>query len=112
MKETIQKLDSKAKFSLLTTTLGFAILILVILNLSNLILYILLLLQEPNFDSILLSFKEGHYAVNDKKMGLSLFYNLVGLLGLWIIIIWHTLKTINNPSGWNLFFDIHTRQFD
>lgn len=112
MKETIQQLDNQAKFSLLTSTLGFAILILLIINLLDLIMYLLLLLQEPNFDFIFLSFKEGHYAINDKKMGLSLFYNLMVMLGLWVMIIWHTLKTINNPSGWNLFFDIHIRQFD
>ncbi|RTY95828.1 hypothetical protein [Flavobacterium sp. GT3R68] len=112
MKETIQHLDNRAKFSLLTSTLGFAILILLIVNLLDLIMYMLLLLQEPSFDSIILSLKEGHYAINGKKMGLSLFYNFMVLLFLWALIIWHTLKTINNPSGWNLFFDIHIRQFD
>ena len=112
MKDTIQQLDNQAKFSLLTTTLGFAILILVIVNLLDLIMYILLLMQEPAYDSVILSFKEGYYTVNDKKMGISLFYNFIGMLCLWVLIIWHTLKSINNPTGWNLFFDIHLRQFE
>lgn len=112
MKETIQKLDNQARFSLLTTTLGFALFVLILINLLDAIMYMLLLLQEPEYESILLSFKEWHYTINDKKMGLSVFYNFLGGLALWFLIICHALKSINKPVGWNSFFDVQYRQFE
>lgn len=112
MRELIQKLDNRTRFSLLSTTLGFAVFTVLILNLLDSIMYMLLLLQEPDYEYIFLSFKDGHYTINDKKMGFSILYNFLGIVFLWFLITCHTLKSINKPVGWNLFFDVHIRQFD
>lgn len=109
MKETIQKLDGQARFSLLSTTLGFAIFVILILNLLDSIMYMLLLLQAPDYEFIFVSFKDGYYTINGKKMGLSIFYNILGILISWFLITWHTLKSINKPYGWSLFFDVEYR---
>lgn len=107
MKEIIQKLDNQAKLSLLSTTLVFAVLLILSLNLLDFVMYVLLLLKEPNHESIFISFRDGHYIINDKKMGFSFFYNFIGMIFFWILIIYHTLKSINKPFGWNLFIDVY-----
>ena len=106
MFETIQKLDNDTRLSLLFTTLGFAVLVIVLLNLLDSIVYILLLLKEPDYTTILISFKHSYYTINNKEMGFSFFYNILGALIIWVLMIRHTLKSICKPIGWNLFFDV------
>lgn len=91
----IQKLDIKAKCSLLTSTLALAIFVVVILNVLISIVYMLELINSPDFESIWFSIKGGYYTINNNKMGVSIFFNFVGAFILWILMVYHTLKSIN-----------------
>ncbi|TGD58539.1 hypothetical protein [Flavobacterium humi] len=93
----IQKLEKQAKYNLLITTLALAIFVILIVNILIATVYMLELIKEPNYDSILLSFKEGYYTINGKKMGVSIFFNFMGIFALWGLMIFHTLKTMNKP---------------
>jgi hypothetical protein len=91
----IQKLERQAKFSLLLTTLALAIFVVLIANILIATVYMLELINTPNYNSVLLSFKEGYYTINGKKMGVSIACNAIGILFLWGLMVYHTLKTIN-----------------
>lgn len=104
MIEKIQKLDNLSKFSLLSSSLGFAVLVLLIYNILDSIMYMLLLIQEPTFENISLSFQDGHYTINDKKMGFSIFYNVLIVLFLWIVMVYYNLKSMDKADWKNSFF--------
>lgn len=91
----IKKTEKQAKFSLLITTLALAIFVILIANILVATVFMLELINTPNYDSVLLSFKEGYYTINGKKMGVSIICNVIGILFLWSLMLYHTLRTIN-----------------
>ena len=93
----MDKLETQTKFSLLITTLALAIFVILIGNTLISMIYILEWIKMPNYDSLLLSLKEGYYTINGQKMGVSIFWNVIGVLFLWGLMVYHTLRTINRP---------------
>lgn len=93
----MNKLERQTKFSLLITTLALAMFVILIANALIVTVYLLELIKTPNYDSVLFSFKEGYYAINNIKMGVPIFWNVIGVLFLWALMVFHTLKTINKP---------------
>jgi hypothetical protein len=107
MIKILQKLDNQSKFSLFTSSFVFAVLVLSIFNLLDAVMYMLLLIQEPSYESVSLSFGDGYYFINDKKMGFSVFYNILFVLFVWVFMVFYNLKSINKTVGWNSFFNIN-----
>lgn len=106
MIKILQKLDSHSRFSLLTSSFVFAVLVLSIFNLLDAVMYMLLLIQEPSYESVSLSFGDGYYFINGKKMGFSIFYNILFVLFIWVFMVFYNLKSLNKTVGWNSFFNI------
>jgi hypothetical protein len=102
MIEKIQKLEKKAKLSILTSTLALAVFSVVVINSLFFIVYIMQLINAPDFDTISLSFKSGYYTVNGEKMGASIFVNLVGVLVLWALMVYDTLRSIHKSISYIL----------
>jgi hypothetical protein len=102
MIEKIQKLDKKSKLSLLTSTLALAIFSVIVINILVFIVYIMELINAPDFDTIYLSFKDGYYTINGEKLGASIFVNLFGILLLWGLMVYHTLRSIHKSISYIL----------
>jgi hypothetical protein len=98
----IQKLDKKAKIELLATTLALAIFVVLIVNVLISIVYVLELIKAPDFETIWFSFERGYYTINSKKMGVPIALNFIGVLFLWILMVFHTLKSINKSISYIL----------
>ncbi|WP_300564969.1 hypothetical protein [Flavobacterium sp.] len=100
MKTNLQKLDKKAKISLLTSTLVLAVFVIFVFNVLFSTVYFLELIKNPDFETINVSFKEGFYAINEKKVGVSIFFNMIGILIVWFLMLSHTLKSINKSVNY------------
>ena len=92
--ENIHKIDRQAKLNLLATTFALAVFTVLVLNVLISIMYLLELIKEPDYDSIWLSFQDGYYTINDNKMGVPIFFNCLGVLFFWMLMVFHTLKSI------------------
>ena len=93
----VQKIEPSEKVKLLVSTFALAVLIVVVANVFLLLMYISQNINEPTFQIITLSFDGSYLTINDEKVGFALFFNLIGLLILWVIMTYHTLKTIRKP---------------
>ena len=98
----IQKLDKKAKFEMLATTLALAIFVVLVVNVLISIVYVLELIKAPDFEAIWFSFERGYYTINSKKMGAPIALNFIGVLFLWILMVFHTLRSINKSISYIL----------
>lgn len=83
------------KLDLLLTTLGLSIFSMLIINLIITFFSIQDLIKYTDLDDFSLVVKDGYYYVNSYKIEASFTFNLFGIVFLWIIMIWHTLKTVN-----------------
>lgn len=90
----IQNLEKQAKYNLLITTFALAAFMVLVLNVLYAIIYMLDLIKDPNFETISLTFNDGYYEINGKQMGVSIFFNSIGILFLWILMLYHTIKCI------------------
>lgn len=102
MIQKMQKLEKKAKLGLLTSTFALAIFSVLVINALVFIIYIMQLINAPDFDTISLSFKEGYYTINGDKVGASVFVNLIGILFLWGLMIYDTLRSIHKSLNYIL----------
>jgi len=93
----VQKIEPSEKIKLLVSTFALAVLIVVVANVFLLLLYISQNINEPTFQIITLSFDGSYLKINDEKVGFALFFNLIGLMILWVMMTYHTLKTIRKP---------------
>ncbi|GAA4760576.1 hypothetical protein GCM10023230_06860 [Flavobacterium hankyongi] len=53
------------------------------------------LIKYTDLDEFSLAVKDGYYYVNNYKIEAPFIFNIFGIVFLWIIMIWHTLKTVN-----------------
>ncbi|MCL9805916.1 hypothetical protein NAT51_10305 [Flavobacterium amniphilum] len=83
------------RFSLLMSTLLVALFIVISLNIVFILFFTLKNMNQPLFDILTLTFKEGYLLINDEKVGFSVFANLLILFVLWIVMIYSTLRAIN-----------------
>jgi hypothetical protein len=97
MIEKIQKLDYDIRCSVLITTLAIAIFMVVSINALMSVIYISKLIQQLDYESISFSFNDGYFVINNHEEGLSLFFNFIGIIGLWFFMVLHTIKVINKP---------------
>jgi hypothetical protein len=94
MIRNLQNLDKQTRYSLFITTFALAVFVMLVLNAVISVGYLLDLIKQPGFQNISLSFKEGYYVINDKKMGVSIVFNLFGILVLWFLMLYHTIRSI------------------
>lgn len=92
--QNIQNLDNQTKCSLLITTFVLALFVMFVLNVAISIIYMLDLIKQPDFETISLSIKEGYYAINGKKIGVPIIFNIMCFLAIWFLMIYHTLKSL------------------
>ncbi|WP_310554637.1 hypothetical protein [Flavobacterium sp.] len=97
MSQKTQKIEKEVKYTLLLSTLGLSIYAILALNLLLITLNISELINEIDFDKISITFIDGFYALNGKKIGVSIFYNIIMLFIIWFLMILHTLKVIKKP---------------
>ncbi len=83
------------KLDLLLTTLGLSIFFMLIINLIITFFSIQDLIKYTDLDEFSLAVKDGYYYVNNYKIEAPFIFNIFGIVFLWIIMIWHTLKTVN-----------------
>lgn len=102
MIQKIQKLEKKAKMGLLASTFALALFSVLVINALVFIIYIMEIINEPDFDTISLSFKEGYYTINGDKIGASIFLNLIGVLFIWVLMIYDTLRSIHKSLSYIL----------
>lgn len=91
------KIEQSEKIKLLVSTFALAILIVLVGNVFLLLLYISQNIEEPTFQLTNLTFKNTYLMVNNEKVGFTLFFNLLGLFFLWLMMTYHTLKSIKKP---------------
>ena len=77
------------------STLMVATFIVIALNIILVLFYTLKNMNEPFFDILTLTFKDGYLLINDEKVGFSVFANLLILFAIWLVMIYSTLKAIN-----------------
>ena len=65
------------------------------LDIILVLFYTLKNMNEPFFDILTLTFKDGYLLINDDKVGFSVFANLLILFVIWLVMIYSTLKAIN-----------------
>lgn len=65
------------------------------LDIILVLFYTLKNMNEPFFDILTLTFKDGYLLINDEKVGFSVFANLLILFVIWLVMIYSTLKAIN-----------------
>lgn len=94
MIKNLQDLDKQTKYSLFITTFALATFVILFLNAFISIGHLLDLIKQPGFETISLSIKEGYYFINDKKMGVSIIFNLFAILILWFLMLFHTIRSI------------------
>lgn len=92
-----QKIEQSDKIKLLVSTCALAIFIVFVANVFLLLLHISENINEPTFQIIQLSFDGTYLNVNNEKVGFALIFNFIGLLLLWVMMTYHTLKTIKKP---------------
>jgi len=92
-----QKIEQSEKIKLLMSTLALAIFLVFVANVFFLLLHISQNINEPTFQIIKLSFDGEYLNVNNEKVGFALFFNFIGLMFLWFMMTYHTLKTIKKP---------------
>ena len=102
MIQKIQKLEKKAKFGLLASTFALALFSVLVINALIFIIYIMEIINAPDFDTISLSFQQGYYTINGEKIGASIFFNFIGVLFVWVLMIFHTLKSIHKSLSYIL----------
>ena len=94
MIRNLQNLHKQTRYSLFITTFVLTVFVMLVLNAVISIGYLLNLVKQPGFETISLSFKEGYYLVNEKKMGISIIFNIFGILVLWFLMLYHTIRSI------------------
>lgn len=87
--------SKKNRFSLLMSTLMVAAFIVIALNIIFVLFYTLKNMNEPLFDILTLTFKDGYLLINGEKVGLSILINLLLLFVIWLIMIYSTLRAMN-----------------
>lgn len=92
-----QKIDKTEKIKLLLFTLALATFVVLVANVFFLLLHISQNISSPLFQTIIISYDGNYLRVNHDKVGFALLYNLLGILLLWILMTFHTLKTIRKP---------------
>ena len=83
------------KIDLLLTTLGLSVFSMLIINLIITFFSIQDLIKYTDLEEFSLVVKDGYYYVNSYKIEASFSFNIFGIIFLWIIMMWHTLKTVN-----------------
>lgn len=96
MIRNIQNLDRKTKYSLFITTFALAVFVILVINVVVSIIYLLELIKEPSFETILVSYNEGYYTINNKKVGIPILVNVIGVFILWVLMLYHTIRSIYN----------------
>lgn len=69
--------------------------IVIALNIIFVLFYTLKNMNEPLFDILTLTFKDGYLLINGEKVGLSILINLLLLFVIWLIMIYSTLRAMN-----------------
>lgn len=83
------------KLELLLTTLGLSIFSMIIINLIITFFSIQDLIKYTDLENFSIAVKDGYYYVNNYKIEASFSFNIFGVIFLWLIMLWHTLKTVN-----------------
>lgn len=94
MMRNIQNLEKQTKYNLLITTFTLATFIVLVLNAFYAIIYMFDIIKESDFETISIAFKHGYYEINSKQIGVSIFFNIIGILFFWVLMLYHTIKSI------------------
>lgn len=84
-----------SKIDLLLSTLGLSIFSMLIINLIITFFCIQDLIKYTDLENISIAVKGGYYYVNNYKIEASFTFNILGVVFLWFVMTWHTLKTVN-----------------
>lgn len=95
MKTILSHTYSYSKLDLLLTTLGLSIFSMLVINLIITFFCIQDLIKYTDLETFSMDVKGGYYYVNNYKIEASFAFNIFGVAFLWIVMLWHTLKTVN-----------------
>lgn len=95
MKTILPHSYSYSKLELLLTTLGLSVFSMLVINLIITFFCIQDLIKYTDLETFSFAIKDGYYYVNSYKIEASFAFNAFGVIFLWIVMLWHTLKTVN-----------------
>lgn len=95
MKKLLPNSYTYFKLDLLLTTLGLSVFSMIIINLIITFFCIQDLIKYTDLENFSLAVKDGYYYVNNYKIEASFWFNIFGVIFLWLVMLWHTLKTVN-----------------
>ena len=102
MIKSLQYIENPIKKKLFISTFVLAIVVMMVINAIVLLIHILEMNNNPAFEGITFTFRDSNYIINSEKMGISLGYNFLGIIIVWLIMLYHSIKTIYNI---NFFLD-------
>ena len=102
MIKSLQSFENPVRKKLFISTFVLAIVVMLVINAIVLLIHILEMNNNPAFEVITFTFRDSSYIINNEKMGISLGYNLLGIIIVWLIMLYHSVKTIYNV---NFFLD-------
>jgi uncharacterized membrane protein SpoIIM required for sporulation len=91
----IQRLENNTRFSILITTLAIAVFMVLSINAVISLVYVSQLVQQLDYEYVSFSYSNGYYTINNHKIGIPLFFNLLAIILLWYFMVSYTLKIIN-----------------
>lgn len=95
MKTILRLPHLNSKIDILLTTLGLSVFSMLVINIIITFFCIQDLIKYTDLETISFTVKEGFYYVNEYKIEASIAFNFVGVIFLWVVMLWHTLKTVN-----------------
>ena len=102
MIKSLQRFENPVRKKLFISTFVLAIVVVMVINAIVLLIHILEMNNNPAFEVITFTFRDTSYIINSEKMGISMGYNLLGIIIVWLIMLYHSVKTIYNI---NFFLD-------
>lgn len=96
------KIYSSLKPKMLVSTFGLALLVILILNLFFVLQLIESNIHNPYFNISAFKINRGYLVLCGKKFGMKIISNIVLLIFIWVLMLTHTLKSINKKN--TLFF--------
>jgi hypothetical protein len=95
-------LETSTRSSILFSTFGLSVFVVVIFNAFFSMLYISELLIKIDLEDIRFSYADGYYYINHNAIGMHLFYTIGLVIALWSLMVCHTIKTLYKSES--LFF--------
>lgn len=93
------KIANRDKFVLLFTSLVLALFFSIFFNTMTVLVHVLAIVRNPDFETVELSCREGYTTLNNKKVGFSLLQNIAGVLFFWTIITYQAFRVAHHNSS-------------